>query len=421
MNISYDRIHTIVTHLAPDFDALVSVYLLKRAFPHAEIKFTPMGSKLETEDEKGVIFHSDTGGVHHDHHHLAGYCKKCSGEFSANNQDVEIFLIPQAKWDDLKCPKCGSHISETGERTISSTFLVARDPEVLKRLPGSIKHSKAFMPLINDVNLWDNARFDSVGQNGKDLLATELKGFAHIFTLLEGFNILHPKPNQGDSERRLEYEFSLLDRLFHEDRSDLLVSIQNHVDYDCIGSYESAFKHSLTVVNDGAKFLMKDNKGMGTIYEKINMSSHNPKVIYQFFNLFGYQENENGWTGCSVNGKAGLKLTLFYEAIRKVIEQKNLFGNYPGLKGEDGEIILVAADEIVLYDASSPTKASPSGGHELEKLKKESKRISVNNERFKKEFINNHDFLRLLHHSFSGESRSYEQIWRDYKEESHSK
>ena len=64
---------TIVTHMAPDVDAITSVWLLKRFLPgwsEAEVKFVPAGTTLEnkTADSDNNILHADTGMGMLDHH-----------------------------------------------------------------------------------------------------------------------------------------------------------------------------------------------------------------------------------------------------------------------------------------------------------------------------------------------------------------
>ncbi|OGG13363.1 hypothetical protein A3D77_03080 [Candidatus Gottesmanbacteria bacterium RIFCSPHIGHO2_02_FULL_39_11] len=64
---------TIVTHLAPDVDAVSSVWLLKRflsGWGEADVKFVPAGKTLngETVDSDSEILHVDTGMGMMDHH-----------------------------------------------------------------------------------------------------------------------------------------------------------------------------------------------------------------------------------------------------------------------------------------------------------------------------------------------------------------
>lgn len=64
---------TIVTHLAPDVDAVTSVWLLKRFLPgwiEAEVAFVPAGKTLDNEppDSNSNILHVDTGMGMLDHH-----------------------------------------------------------------------------------------------------------------------------------------------------------------------------------------------------------------------------------------------------------------------------------------------------------------------------------------------------------------
>lgn len=64
---------TIVTHLAPDVDAVTSVWLLKRFLPgwiEAEVAFVPAGKTLDNEppDSNLNILHVDTGMGMLDHH-----------------------------------------------------------------------------------------------------------------------------------------------------------------------------------------------------------------------------------------------------------------------------------------------------------------------------------------------------------------
>jgi len=66
-------VKTIVTHFAPDVDAVSSVWLLKRFLPgwhEAEVKFVPAGKTLDNEivDSDPEIFHVDTGMGFLDHH-----------------------------------------------------------------------------------------------------------------------------------------------------------------------------------------------------------------------------------------------------------------------------------------------------------------------------------------------------------------
>ena len=67
---------TIVTHLAPDVDAITSVWLLKRflsGWEEAEIKFVPAGKTLDNEivDSDPEVLHVDTGMGKLDHHQIA--------------------------------------------------------------------------------------------------------------------------------------------------------------------------------------------------------------------------------------------------------------------------------------------------------------------------------------------------------------
>ena len=64
---------TIITHLAPDVDAITSVWLLMRFLPdwkEAEVKFVPAGKTLNNEpaDHDPEILHVDTGMGMLDHH-----------------------------------------------------------------------------------------------------------------------------------------------------------------------------------------------------------------------------------------------------------------------------------------------------------------------------------------------------------------
>ncbi len=64
---------TIVTHMAPDTDAVGSVWLIKKYMPgweDAEVKFVPAGKTLEDKnpDENPDIIHVDTGMGKFDHH-----------------------------------------------------------------------------------------------------------------------------------------------------------------------------------------------------------------------------------------------------------------------------------------------------------------------------------------------------------------
>jgi len=67
---------TIVTHLAPDLDAIVSVWLVKNFFPgwkNAQIKFIPAGKAYENQpvDSNPEIIHVDTGLGKFDHHQFS--------------------------------------------------------------------------------------------------------------------------------------------------------------------------------------------------------------------------------------------------------------------------------------------------------------------------------------------------------------
>jgi hypothetical protein len=69
---------TIVTHFAPDVDAISSVWLLKRFLPgwgEAEVVFVPAGNTLNNQpvDSDENILHVDTGMGLLDHHHLDEY------------------------------------------------------------------------------------------------------------------------------------------------------------------------------------------------------------------------------------------------------------------------------------------------------------------------------------------------------------
>lgn len=64
---------TIVTHLAPDVDAITSVWLLKRflaSWAEAEVKFVPAGQTFHNEivDSSSEVLHVDTGMGLLDHH-----------------------------------------------------------------------------------------------------------------------------------------------------------------------------------------------------------------------------------------------------------------------------------------------------------------------------------------------------------------
>jgi hypothetical protein len=402
IEIDYSKLHTLVTHLCPDFDALVSTYLVKRAFPHAAIEFTPMGSRIEKEDKRHLFLHIDTGGIHHDHHHIFGYCRAC---FEKTGQ---LFLVPHDKsFENMKCPNCGVYVKDSKmghfDRTLSSTYVVSHDNEILRRLPGSIKKSRAFKPLIEAVNLWDNAKYDTVGDGGKDLLSCELRNHSHIFKLMEGNNLHYTERTHEHARERLVYAFTVLDRLFHENRADLLVSIDGDQDKLAIDSYDAAFHKNLFEVKDGAIF--RTEHGQAIMYEDFD---HNPKIIYSFFEYFGYQTTKDNWTGISSAPNAA-QLSLVFEAIRKRIDEKKLGGNYPGNKGEDGEVIIVAGDHIILFDPDSPSR--------LTNASENPKRISVNAKRFKEEMVETHGMLRLFFNSFSKDSRSYEDVWHDYKHE----
>lgn len=67
---------TIVTHLAPDVDAITSVWLLRKFLPgweEAEVKFVSAGKTLDNEvvDSRPDILHVDTGMGMLDHHQTA--------------------------------------------------------------------------------------------------------------------------------------------------------------------------------------------------------------------------------------------------------------------------------------------------------------------------------------------------------------
>src|SRR3989338_10733789 len=64
---------TVVTHIAPDVDAITSVWILKRFLPgweDAEVKFVPAGKTLNNDivDSDSDILHVDTGMGILDHH-----------------------------------------------------------------------------------------------------------------------------------------------------------------------------------------------------------------------------------------------------------------------------------------------------------------------------------------------------------------
>src|SRR3989344_8330959 len=64
---------TIVTHMAPDVDAITSVWLLKRflsGWNEAQVKFVPAGKTLDNQiaDSDPEIWHVDTGMGILDHH-----------------------------------------------------------------------------------------------------------------------------------------------------------------------------------------------------------------------------------------------------------------------------------------------------------------------------------------------------------------
>jgi len=66
-------VKTIVTHFAPDVDAVTSVWLLKRFLPawhEAEVKYVPAGKTLDNDivDSDEDILHVDTGMGFLDHH-----------------------------------------------------------------------------------------------------------------------------------------------------------------------------------------------------------------------------------------------------------------------------------------------------------------------------------------------------------------
>jgi len=66
---------TIVTHIRPDFDALIAVWLIKRYYPgfdKAGVTFVPAGETYEKQvvDSQASVIHVDTGLGKFDHHQL---------------------------------------------------------------------------------------------------------------------------------------------------------------------------------------------------------------------------------------------------------------------------------------------------------------------------------------------------------------
>lgn len=91
---------TIVTHLHPDFDAVTSVWLIKRFYPDwkdAEITFVPAGSTLDDQkpDENPDIIHVDTGLGKFDHHQTDEYISATKKVFSflAENQHISDHIV----------------------------------------------------------------------------------------------------------------------------------------------------------------------------------------------------------------------------------------------------------------------------------------------------------------------------------------
>ncbi len=362
-----------------------------------------MGSKLETEDKEGILLHTDTGGVHYDHHHLFGFCPNCLKGFN------ELFVIPSDSWDKMECPNCHKRLADghKADRTITSTFIIANDKEIVNRLPDSIKHSQAFWPLIKAVNLWDFAQFQSVGENGKDMLFHEISSHrTHIFKLLEGFNLLHREPTEANAKKRMKFAKIILDRLFHENNADLIIPYKK-AEQAYIDEYDKSFQNALFLAKDGAIFPMREgNHRQGILYYKIT-SDQTVDMIYSFFDLFAFQKNDRGRTQCTIANNNTLNLVWFFEAVKKIIYNEGLLGNYPGKEGEDGEVIIIAADKVVLYDPLSNSR--------LKTPEENPKRVSVNVKKFEQAMIDNERFLKLVYESFKGDNKSYEDIWREYQ------
>jgi len=91
---------TIITHLAPDLDAVAAVWLVKNFFPgwkNAEVKFVPAGKTLDNQpvDSNPEIIHVDTGLGQFDHHQSSerSSATKLIFEFIEKNNYVDNFKL----------------------------------------------------------------------------------------------------------------------------------------------------------------------------------------------------------------------------------------------------------------------------------------------------------------------------------------
>ncbi len=328
----------IVTHLSPDFDAISSSYLLKKAYPNAKVIFVHNGA---SSNKKNSI-HTDTGGKDYDHHHLYGM--------------------------------------------LSSTFLVYNDKKIIERLPSFIKKNPLLGKFVNSVNLWDNAAFRMLDKDGKDIISK--KGRGHVFKLMWGCCLMHHGSNRRESSSRLRYCFDLLDRMFMSSNDELIVKEGNGYDENAASAYDDFYRKNLSIIKSGKPFIAGKRKG---IYFKNLPIGYNPLFILFHFDAFIFKKNYKSISGAAV--RLSLTLENAYQSLKEEIVKKGLLGNYPGKKGADGEVILVGGDRIILFDPNSQSRLKNFGDRR--------RRISVNNKKFMKNMVNTKLFFEMIKKSLS--------------------
>jgi len=255
----------IVTHMSPDWDAIGSVWLIKKFLPgwmEAEVKFVPAGQRLSnkkpssttTKDPIEIIgddevIHVDTGLTPLDHH---------------QTHDVNISASSLA-WDyvRLEILKAGDSLTKEHIEAVSRIVKIIVDTDHFKEV------------------FWKDAKLDY-----------------HEFSLLgllEGFKLEKP----GKDSEYIKFGIECLNALIH--------------------TFENRIWAEKEIKQKGVEFKTRHGLGMG--FETLN------DTVLKLAQKMGYvlvvrKDPRKGYVRIkalpSTEGERGLDLTLAYEQLRKI-------------------------------------------------------------------------------------------------------
>lgn len=262
---------TIVTHLAPDVDAVTSVWLLKRFLPEwkeAEVAFVPAGKTLDNEppDSDPDIMHVDTGMGKLDHH-------QTDEDTCAAKRTME-FIAAQNQRSKIKSQKSSGKNHKFPD-------------EALVRL----------IDVVNDIDHFREAYFPNPAADYYDF---------GLVSMMDGWKLIYPDENQ----RMIDLGLIALDGVYK--------TFQNKV----------WAEHEIK--NEGVEFVTKWGKGIGveTVNDEVVRIAQRQGYVVavrkdphkDYVRIKALPESRSDLTSCyNILRKKDKEATWFLHASRKML------------------------------------------------------------------------------------------------------